>query len=217
MRVLCEALTVSVEDATLRPALSAELAGPGLVALTGANGMGKTTLLKILAGRMPPTSGSCEIRSGAEGFSGVPAEHDRGFRAAAASLIDTPPMAREMTLSEQLAMVGASWGAPPDSAEETSHGLLERLTIPQLAGRFPHELSAGQLQLFLLALTLARPSELLLLDEPERHLDEERVEAVISVLEERASAGALVVAATHRAEIIERSARQLDLGPVGSR
>ncbi|WP_425352354.1 AAA family ATPase [Nesterenkonia lacusekhoensis] len=86
-----------------------------------------------------------------------------------------------------------------------------------MAGRFPHELSAGQLQLFAVGLTLSRPGGLLLLDEPERHLDEERVEAVISVLEERASAGALVVAATHRAEIIERSARQLDLGPVGSR
>lgn len=117
MRILCESLAVSSEETQLLRPLSCELQGPGLIALTGPNGAGKTTLLKILAGRMAPTSGSCEIRSGAEGFSGVPAEHDRGFRAAAASLIDTPPRAREMTLSEQLTMVGASWGAPPDSAE----------------------------------------------------------------------------------------------------
>lgn len=161
---------------------------------------------------MLPTAGRCEIRSGGEGFSGVPAEHDRGFRAAAASLIDTPPMAREMTLSEQLTMVGASWGAPPDSAEETSHGLLERLTIPQLAGRFPHELSAGQLQLFLLALTLARPAELLLLDEPERHLDGERIQVLLSLLEDRAAGGTTVITATHRQEIIEQCGQRLDLG-----
>lgn len=212
MRILCESLAVSSEAAQLLRPLSCELQGPGLIALTGPNGAGKTTLLKILAGRMPPTSGSCEICSGAEGFSGVPAEHDRGFRAAAASLIDTPPMAREMTLSEQLTMVGASWGAPPDSAEETSHGLLERLTIPQLAGRFPHELSAGQLQLFLLALTLARPAELLLLDEPERHLDSERIQVLLSLLEDRAAGGTTVITATHRREIIEECGQRLDLG-----
>lgn len=75
----------------------------------------------------------------------------------------------------------------------------------------------ASLQLFTVALTLSRPGGLLLFDEPERHLDEQRVEAVISVLEERASAGALVVTATHRAEIIERCDGQLNLGPVGSR
>lgn len=212
MRILCESLAVSSEEAQLLRPLSCELQGPGLIALTGPNGAGKTTLLKILAGRMLPTAGRCEIRSGGEGFSGVPAEHDRGFRAAAASLIDTPPMAREMTLSEQLTMVGASWGAPPDSAEETSHGLLERLTIPQLAGRFPHELSAGQLQLFLLALTLARPAELLLLDEPERHLDGERIQVLLSLLEDRAAGGTTVITATHRQEIIEQCGQRLDLG-----
>lgn len=212
MRILCESLAVSSEEAQLLRPLSCELQGSGLIALTGPNGAGKTTLLKILAGRMLPTAGRCEIRSGGEGFSGVPAEHDRGFRAAAASLIDTPPMAREMTLSEQLTMVGASWGAPPDSAEETSHGLLERLTIPQLAGRFPHELSAGQLQLFLLALTLARPAELLLLDEPERHLDGERIQVLLSLLEDRAAGGTTVITATHRREIIEQCGQRVDLG-----
>lgn len=218
MRILCEALSVSVEDALLLPAVSAELSGPGVVALTGANGTGKTTLLKTLAGRMRPTHGSCMFYASREdGFTGPPSEHDPTFRAEVASLIDTPPMARDMTLSEQLTLVASSWGARADRAEQADDELLDRLTIPQLAGRFPHELSAGQLQLFAVALTLSRPGGLLLFDEPERHLDEQRMEAVISVLEERASAGALVVTATHRAEIIERCDGQLNLGPVGSR
>lgn len=218
MRILCEALSVSVEDALLLPAVSAELSGPGIVALTGANGTGKTTLLKTLAGRTLPTQGSCTLYASREGgFTGTPAEYDPAFRAEVASLIDTPPMARDMTVSEQLTLVASSWGATADQAEQAADELLERLTISQLAGRFPHELSAGQLQLFAVGLTLSRPGELLLLDEPERHLDDDRVDAVISVLDERAYAGALVVTATHRAEIIERCDRRLDLGPESSR
>ncbi len=214
MHIICEALSVSVEGTQLLEPFSHELHGPGLIALTGPNGAGKTTLLRVLAGRTAPTAGRCALLS-AGGFSGAPAEHDPAFRAAAASLIDTPPMARDMTLREQLTLVAASWGAVADHAEAAAAQLLEDLTIPQLDGRFPHELSAGQLQLFALGLTLSRPAELLLLDEPERHLDGERVEAVVSLLEARAEAGALILTATHRQEIMTRSARRLSL-PAGA-
>src|SRR5699024_1688113 len=178
---------------------------PGLVALTGPNGAGKTTLLKTVAGRQLLTSGQCLIDGQA------PYEFDAGFRAKVASLIDTPPMARDMTLLEQLALVRVCWGY--DDAFDAAEQLLYRLTIAGLGERFPFELSAGQLQLFAVALTLSRPSSLLLLDEPERHLDGERVYALLGVVQERVQAGALVITATHRAELIAHTDAQIELEP----
>lgn len=202
--VECRELSVAVEDTALLAPTSFSHQAPGLIALTGANGAGKTTLLKTLAGRQLPTSGQCLIDGQA------PYELDPGFRAKVASLIDTPPMARDMTLLEQLALVRVSWGY--DDAFRAAEQLLRRLTIAERGERFPFELSAGQLQLFTVALTLSRPSSLLLLDEPERHLDRERVYALLSLVQERVQAGALVITATHRAELIARTDSQIDLG-----
>src|SRR5699024_10073372 len=184
VRLQCRDLSVVVEDSTLLAPTSFSHQAPGLVALTGPNGAGKTTLLKTVAGRQLPTSGQCLIDGQA------PYEFDPGFRAKVASLIDTPPMARDMTLLEQLALVRVSWGHD-DDAFDAAEQLLDRLTIAGLGERFPFELSAGQLQLFAVALTLSRPSSLLLLDEPERHLDRDRVHALLGLMQERVQAGAL--------------------------
>lgn len=217
MDVQCRSVTVSADGVRLLAPLTAELSGPGLVALTGANGTGKTTLLRVLAARVRPTGGHCAIRAEATDHIGPPDEFAPEFRAATASLIETPPMARDMTVAEQLTLVAASWGRAPDQAEEQAQTLLEHLTIGALKTRFPHELSAGQLQLFAVGLTLIRPAELLLLDEPERHLDDRRVQAVLRLLQERAREGALVIAATHRQELVAGSETTLNLDPQRNR
>ncbi|WP_049897577.1 ABC transporter ATP-binding protein [Nesterenkonia massiliensis] len=136
----------------LLPETSFTLQAPGLIALTGPNGAGKTTLLKTLVGRQLPSSGQCLIGNL------TAYEFDPAFRAAVASLIDTAPIARDMTLNEQLMLVRLSWGDDDDEARFGAEQCLAQLTIPHLGDRFPYELSSGQLQLFALALTLSRMS-----------------------------------------------------------
>lgn len=97
--VECRGLGVWTDDSILLPETTFSLFTPGLVPLTGANGAGKTTLLKTLAGRQLPSAGECRVNGQ------VPNEFDPSFRACVASLIDTPPMARDMTLIEQLSLV----------------------------------------------------------------------------------------------------------------
>lgn len=205
LQVQAEKLEVAAGESVLLPETSFTLQAPGLIALTGPNGAGKTTLLKTLAGRQLPSSGQCLIGHL------TPYEFDPVFRAMVASLIDTPPMARDMTLNEQLMLVRLSWGDDDDEARFGAEQCLARLTIPQLGERFPYELSSGQLQLFALALTLSRPFEVLLLDEPERHLDTERVVALLDVLDEQVDRGALIITATHRQEITDRTAHRIQL------
>ncbi|GAA4507932.1 hypothetical protein GCM10023159_06660 [Brevibacterium yomogidense] len=177
--------------------------------MTGGNGTGKTTLLTLLCGLATPTTGTVHV----EGC--VPDERSPSFRRAVAGMIGLPPFARDLTVREQLRLVALSW-----SARSTGLGTLglladdwlERVGIPHLADRFPHELSAGQLQLAGLALTLIRPSSLLVLDEPEQRLDSERCAHVAGLLAALRDEGRTLVVATHSDDIVRTvGTKTLDL------
>lgn len=171
-----------------------------ILALTGANGSGKTTLLRVLAGLIEPTAGTVRIAGRR------PDDRDRAFRTALAALIGPPQTARDLTIIEHLQFIAATWGIGPKAARTQAEGLLDELQIDTLGRRFPHELSSGQSQLVSLALTLARPSSVLLLDEPEQRLDADRLGLVIDAVRARAAAGSAVVLASHSPRLLEELA-----------
>jgi len=177
-----------------------------VLAVTGANGSGKTTLLRVLAGMLTPTAGTVTVMGRAA------EDRDRRFRASLAALIGPPQTARDLTVVEHLQFVAATWGTSAAAARETAQALLEEFAITSLARRFPHELSSGQSQLVALALTLARPCQVLLLDEPEQRLDPERLGLVIRAVRARADGGTAVITATHSPRLLEELAdRRLHL------
>lgn len=168
-----------------------------VLALTGENGAGKTTMLRVLAASVEPTAGTVRIHGRS------PDERDPAFRSTVAALIGPPQTARDLTVSEHLRFIAATWGASGAEASSRAAALLERLDIAHLARRYPHELSSGQAQLVGLALTLARPADVLLLDEPEQRLDADRLGIVIDVLRHVASEGAAIVLASHSARLLD--------------
>ncbi len=159
--------------------------------MCGRNGTGKSTLLRVLAGSRKPSCGSVRI-GGA-----VVEERDRGFRRRVAAMVGLPPVARDLTVLDHVTLVAVTWGREPDDAAQVARGVLAELGLSAFGDRFPHELSSGQLQLFGLALVLARPFDVLILDEPEQRLDPEHVESVIHALRIRRDDGATLVIATH--------------------
>ncbi|MGO1440212.1 MAG: ABC transporter ATP-binding protein [Brevibacterium yomogidense] len=206
--IVDEAAVTRGADALLRPC-SASVDPGGALVITGGNGSGKTTLLTLLCGLSTPTAGTVLIDGRA------PDERSPAFRSAVAGMLGLPPLARDLTVEEQLRLVTVSWGAPaagPSGPHAVAHRLLDRLQIAHLADRFPHELSSGQLQLTGLALTLARPSHLLVLDEPEQRLDTERRGVVAGLLRELRDEGRALVVATHSPQIVDALATEvLDL------
>lgn len=188
---------VEVGDATLlAPVSAAAYRGEALI-VRGGNGTGKSTLLRVLAGLRAPSSGA--VRVGGEQVR----ERDPRFRRRVAAMIGLPPLAPDLTVLDHVALVATTWWDDPRAAAARAHQVLAELGLEGLHERFPHELSSGQTQLLGLALVLARPCEVLILDEPEQRLDPEHVEAVAQVLHARRDDGTTLVIATHSAVLAD--------------
>jgi len=82
-------------------------------------------------------------------------------------------------------------------AEEQARQLLERVGIPEQAGKYPGQLSGGQQQRVAIARALAMQPRLMLFDEPTSALDPEMIKEVLDVMIELAKSGMTIVAVTH--------------------
>lgn len=155
--------------------------------ILGANGAGKSLLLRLLHGLIPPTAGT--IR-----WQGRP--FDRAARAAQAMVFQRPVMLRRSVLSNlrfALAVRGIRGKARAARAAEA----LDRARLTDLAHRPARVLSGGEQQRLALARALACTPELLFLDEPTASLDPASTHAVEQLIREAQEAGVTVVMVTH--------------------
>jgi ABC-2 type transport system ATP-binding protein len=164
-----------------------------IAAVTGVNGAGKSTLLSCLAGLHRPSAGTLAVL-------GSPPRDDAEFWRAVALVADLPTWYPGLTVREHLELVRLThspirgWCLPADELIDT-FGLTTR------ADAVPLDLSSGQRQRLSLAAALARPSQLLLLDEPEQSLDAGFRQELAALLREGyAASGGTVIMATHDAE-----------------
>jgi ABC-2 type transport system ATP-binding protein len=161
-----------------------------VVALTGVNGVGKSTLLSCLAGFRRPAAGTVAVLGG-------PPRDNAEFWRAVAVVADQPTWYPGLTVRELLELVRMThrplrgWCLPPDE-------LVGIFGLTARADASPLSLSSGQRQRLSLAAALARPSRLLLLDEPEQSLDAGFRHELAGLLGgQYAGSGGTVVMATH--------------------
>ena len=168
-----------------------------MVALLGANGCGKTTLLRLVSGALKPQHGTVEVAGRpvkdwtrdalARRVAVLPQQLELpdGFRAAELVEMGRAPHARRL------------FGSTADDERAIQRALTDADAI-DLADRLPHELSGGERQRVLVAMALAQEPELLLLDEPTLHMDLAHQVALLRAMRRlQADRGLTVLAVLH--------------------
>jgi len=135
------------------------------VAVLGPNGSGKSTLLRILAGLLRPTAGDVSVLGCA-----LPKETYR-LRGRVGYLGHDPLLYRDLSPRENLELAAALNGLAPDTAGARIEVLLDAVGMSSRADDRVAELSAGMKQRIDICRAVLHQPELLLLDEPDAHLD----------------------------------------------
>ncbi|MCW3016385.1 MAG: transporter related protein [Solirubrobacterales bacterium] len=179
-----------------------------VVAVTGPSGSGKSTLLACLAGLDEPDGGMVTV--GGERLSRRPEEERAALRARKLGMLyQSSNLVGHLSVDANVALaqrLGDS--ATPDSWRTE---VLQRCGIKARAGARPSQLSGGELARAGLAVALANDPPVLLADEPTGELDEVTAESVLSLLRERARAGAAVLIVTHNPEVAAAADREIRL------
>jgi len=156
--------------------VSFELKAGGLLLVTGANGCGKTTLIRVLADILHPTSGDFLRRTNSMGYVG----HYLGIK-------------DDLSVIENLRFMRDFLGTSTRSCSD----VIKQVGLGRASEQLARTLSAGQRKRCALARLLLSDTKLWLLDEPYSNLDQEGVDLVDEMLTSHlASAGACVLA-TH--------------------
>jgi len=182
----------------------------GTTAVLGANGCGKTTLLRLLLGVEKPDLG--EILLEGERASGL-ARRERARRVGWVPQTETVPF--ELSLEDYVLLGRAphlhplAQPGPEDAA--AAREALRRVGLAALARRAVTRLSGGELQLATIARALAQNPRMLLLDEPTSHLDLANRRAVQRVMADLSSRGTTLVFTTHDPQLAAASAERVVL------
>lgn len=180
------------------------------VGLVGANGSGKTSLLKVIARLFPPAAGVVRL-AGREAASYTRSELAR----LVAGVWQRVPLSFGFTV-RQLVLLGRTPHLPPLRWEaradmEIAEEAMEETQVSHLAERPATQLSAGELQRVFIATALAQQSPILLLDEPTSFLDLKQAARLSALLDRLHSRGVTILCASHDLALLRRHASSVVL------
>lgn len=173
------------------------------VALMGPSGVGKSTLLHLIAGLSRPDSGEIEI--GGKSITGLGGKEADLFRNRTIGIV----YQRHYLLSEFTALenvfIPALVTRTREAAEKTAGELLARVLLSERTKHHPSELSGGEQQRVAIARALVNSPKLLLADEPTGDLDEKTAVTVFDLLNSIVkSEGLTLLMATHNRQLAEK-------------
>ncbi|MEZ5653156.1 MAG: ATP-binding cassette domain-containing protein [Burkholderiaceae bacterium] len=180
----------------------------------GANGAGKSLLLRLLHGLLVPTEGTVL-------WHGLPL--DRDARQAQAMVFQRPVLLRRSVLANLQFALGVR-GLRGVQRRDREREALRRARLSELANRPARVLSGGEQQRLALARALACDPRLLILDEPTSSLDPASTHAIEALIGEAHAAGVTIVLVTHDIGQARRlgddvvfmhAGRVVETGPVG--
>ena len=164
--------------------------------ICGANGGGKSTLLRVMTGLMKPMSGEvCRAKDCTLGYLPQYRQIDRQF-----------PISVRETILSGLNSKKRFWQGFSAEMQEQAADIMQRFGIAAQADQPISDLSGGQWQRTLIARALVSNPDILILDEPDTHLDREGKAFLQKVLEAEAERRAIVVV-SHDHDFLPQTAR----------
>jgi ABC-type polar amino acid transport system ATPase subunit len=161
------------------------------VAVIGASGAGKTTVLRAVAGLERPSAGSIDVQG-----VGLVFQFHHLFA--------------HMTALENVWLAPVHvFGRSRREAEARARTLLGKLGVAHRGNAMPHELSGGEAQRVAIARALAVDPPVLLMDEPTASLDPARREGLAATLRELSAEGTTILVATHDVDFARSCAQRV--------
>ena len=185
--ITLEDVSAGYGDNVVLKRLSLRIVNNDRIALLGANGNGKSTLAKLLSGRLKPLSGTVKASQKLE--VGYFAQHQ------------SEELPLEQTPAEYMSSLMPGVPEPKVRAHLASFGLNQEKSVTQIA-----RLSGGEKARLLFAVMTRKAPALLILDEPTNHLDIEGREALVDAMN---AYGGSVILITHDLHLIELIADDL--------
>ncbi len=195
-RLSCRGLSFAYGTSPVFEGLDADFPAGQITCIAGANGVGKTTLVRVLCGLAAPSSGSISL-------DGVPASRKTRRSACALVMQDTGRQLFSDTLAGELT-IGAS-----HASGQSGEQLLADFDLANLGDRHPLSLSGGQKQRLVIAAARATGRPIVILDEPTSGVDARHLDSITATLRRIADEGAAVVVVTHDGEFAAACADRL--------
>lgn len=196
VRLSCRGLSFAYGASPVFEGLDADFPAGQITCIAGANGVGKTTLVRVLCGLAAPSSGSISM-------DGVPASRKTRRSACALVMQDTGRQLFSDTLAGELT-IGAS-----HASGQSGEQLLADFDLANLGERHPLSLSGGQKQRLVIAAARATGRPIVILDEPTSGMDARHLDSITATLRRIADEGAAVVVVTHDGEFAAACADRL--------
>ncbi|WP_277589289.1 MacB family efflux pump subunit [Pseudomonas chlororaphis] len=180
------------------------------VAIVGASGSGKSTLMNILGCLDRPTSG--EYLFAGENVARLGSDELAWLRREAFGFVfQGYHLIPSGSAQENVEMPAIYAGTPAAERHARAAALLNRLGLASRTGNRPHQLSGGQQQRVSIARALMNGGHIILADEPTGALDSHSGAEVMSLLDELASQGHVVILITHDREVAARAKRIIEI------
>ncbi|MGN6445740.1 ABC transporter ATP-binding protein [Amnibacterium sp.] len=175
-----------------------EVAAGELVAVMGASGSGKSSLLSIAGGLAAPTSGTVEVEG--VDLAGLSPKRIAALRRTTLGFVfQDYNLVPTLTALENVGLPLELDGWPRAKVRGAALEALAGVELGEQADRFPDDLSGGQQQRIAIARAVVGPRRLILADEPTGALDSQTGEVVLRMLRTRIDHGAGGVLVTHDA------------------
>jgi ABC-2 type transport system ATP-binding protein len=158
--------------------------------VVGPNGSGKTTLLRLACGLLSPTAGAITVGD-------VPAGTPVA-RAEVSFLSDSPAFYSDLSVTEHIDYLAGLF--QDDAVADKAHEIVRAFRLAERVDDRPDTFSRGMKQKTAIALAMARPASILLLDEPTRGLDVDGAATMIDLLKQANADGTTVITVTHEPE-----------------